>query len=185
MWRSVLEVWFAWSIVGVVASGLLFTAAAWITGHLNERVINRIVLWSRIGLSITFLYGGVVKATNPWYVLGNSIQDFDIGINQNSALLRPLATAIPWIEIVIAILLLFPLRWVVISTGAILMGFLGLGVLAELRGSPVTCGCWGGTMLVGPLWFSEHGGMFLMALAADEVLLMRLLTRRQLAFARV
>jgi len=24
-------------------------------------------------------------------------------------------------------------------------------------------------MLVGPLWFGEHGGMFLVALAADDV----------------
>ena len=150
-------------------------AGARITRRIDERIINRIVLWSRISLSLTFLYSGVVKLTNPWYVLGTSIVDFKVGITESSALLRPLALAIPWGEVAIAILLLFPLRWVVLSTGAILMAFLGLGVASELRGMEVTCGCWGGTMLVGPLWFSEHGGMFLMALTADEVIATRLL----------
>ena len=114
--------------------------------------------------------------TNPWYVLGRSIVDFQVGLTASSPLVHPLAVAIPWIEVVIAILLLFPLRWIVLSTGAILMAFLGLGVAAAWRQMQVTCGCWGGTMLVGPLWFCEHGGMFLMALAADEVLTKRLLT---------
>jgi hypothetical protein len=82
--------------------------------------------------------------------------------------------AIPWIEVAIAVLLLFPSRWVVLATGVILMAFLGLGVTAAWRQMQVACGCWGGTMLVGPLWFGEHGGMFLMALAADSVLTRRL-----------
>ena len=175
MWRSVLEIWIAWSVVALVASGLLFMAGARITRRIDERIINRIVLWSRISLSLTFLYSGVVKLTNPWYVLGTSIVDFKVGITESSALLHPLALVIPWGEVAIAILLFFPLRWVVLSTGAILMAFLGLGVASELRGMQVTCGCWGGTMLVGPLWFSEHGGMFLMALTADQVIATRLL----------
>jgi hypothetical protein len=174
MWRSVLEIWIAWTVVALVAGGMLYAAGASIRGRMDERAINRIVLWSRVALSITFLYSGVVKLTNPWYVLGTSIVEFKVGITEGSAFLRPLAIAIPWAEVVIAILLLFPLRWVVVSTGVILMAFLGLGVSSASRGMQVTCGCWGGTMLVGPLWFSEHGGMFLMALAADDVLLKRI-----------
>jgi len=151
---------------------------AWITGRLSERAIRRIGLCSRIGLSITFLYGGIVKATNPWYVLGRSIVDFQVGFTSTSPLVHPLSVAIPWIEVALGILLLFPLRWVVLSTGAILMAFLGLGVAAAWRQMHVVCGCWGGTMLVGPLWFCEHGGMFLMALAGDDRL-MRRLSRRE------
>jgi len=175
MWRSVLEIWVAWLIVAFVATGLLFTAGAWITGRLNARMIERIALASRIGLSIAFLYGGIVKLTNPWYVLGRSIVDFEVGFTEHSPLVHPLAAAIPWVEIAIAILLLFPIRWVVLTTGAVLMGFLALGVAAAVRQMQVSCGCWGGTMLVGPLWFSEHGAMFVMALAADVVLTRRLL----------
>jgi len=156
----------------------MFTAAAWMTGRIDERIINRIALWSRVGLSITFLYSGLVKVSNPWYVLGSSIVDFKVGITETSVFLHPLSVAIPWAEVAIAILLLFPLRWVVLSTGAILMAFLSLGIASELRGMQVTCGCWGGTMLVGPLWFGEHGGMFLMAIAADQVLATRLLGSR-------
>ena len=174
MWRSVLEIWIARTVVALVAGSLLFTVAARITGRIDERVINRVVLWSRIGLSVTFLYSGLVKLTNP------SIVDFKVGITESSVLLRPLAVVIPWAEVAIAILLLFPLRWVVLSTGAILMAFLGLGVASEMRGMQVACGCWGGTMLVGPLWFGEHGGMFLMALAADKVLARRLLGNAEL-----
>lgn len=180
MWRSILEIWIARAVVALVAGGLLFTGTAWITGHIGERTIRRIVFWSRIGLSLTFLYSGLVKLSNPWYVLASSIVEFKVGITDSSPLLYPLALVIPWAEIAIAILLLFPLRWVVLSTGTILMAFLSLGVASELRGMQVTCGCWGGTMLVGPLWFCEHGGMFLMALAADEVLAMRLLASRKL-----
>ncbi len=175
MWRSELEIWFAWLIVAFVASGFLFTVSAWIMGRLDERLIHRIALASRIGLSIAFLYGGLVKLTNPWYVLGRSIVDFEVGITAHSPLVHPLAVAIPWLEVALAILLLFPLRWVVLTTGAILMAFLGLGVAAAVRQMQVTCGCWGGTMLVGPLWFSEHGAMFVMALAADVGLTKRLL----------
>ncbi len=178
MWRNALEIWVAWSVVALVAGGLLFTAVAWMMGRLDERTIRRIMLCSRIGLSITFLYSGLVKLSNPWYVLGTSIVEFKVGISETSALLRPLAVAIPWAEVAIAILLLFPIRWVVLSTGAILMAFLGLGVASEMRGMQVTCGCWGGSMLVGPLWFGEHGGMFLMALAADRVFAKRLLAGR-------
>jgi len=168
MWRSVLEIWIAWLVVTLVAVGLLYTAVARIRGRLDERTLNRIMLWSRIGLSITFLYSGLVKLSNPWYVLATSIVEFKVGITESSALLHPLALIIPWAEVAVAILLLFPIRWVVISTGAILMAFLSLGVASALRGMQVTCGCWGGTMLVGPLWFCEHGGMFLMALGADH-----------------
>jgi len=179
MWRSVLEIWIAWLVVALVAGGLLFIASARITGRIDERTIHRIVLWSRISLSLTFLYSGLVKLSNPWYVLATSIVDFKVGFTESSALLRPLALVIPWGEVAIAILLLFPLRWVVLSTGAILMAFLGLGVASELRGMQVACGCWGGTMLVGPLWFCEHGGMFLMALAADKAFATRLLASRE------
>lgn len=175
MWRSVLEIWIAWSVVALVACGLLFIAVAWITHRLDERSIRRIAKWSRIGLSLTFLYSGLVKITNPWYVLGRSIVDFQVGIGPESPLVHPLSVAIPWLEVALAILLLFPLRWVVLATGAILMTFLGLGVTAAWRQMQVACGCWGGTMLVGPLWFAEHGSMFLMALAADPVFALRFL----------
>lgn len=175
MWRSVLEIWVAWGIVAVVACGLLFAGGARIARRLDERLLNRIVMCSRIGLSITFLYSALVKMTNPWYVLGRSIVEFQVGFDAKSALVHPLAVAIPWFELAIAILLLFPLRWVVLSTGAILMAFLGLGVAAAWRQMQVSCGCWGGTMMVGPLWFCEHGGMFLMALAADRVFAKRIL----------
>jgi len=60
-------------------------------------------------------------------VLATEIVDFEVGINESSALLRPLALVIPWSEVAIAILLLFPLRWVVFKTGAILIVFLSLG----------------------------------------------------------
>ncbi|MGB6941030.1 MAG: MauE/DoxX family redox-associated membrane protein [Bryobacteraceae bacterium] len=180
MWRSVLEIWIAWTVVALVTASLLFTAAAKITGHIDERMIHWIGFWSRMGLSLTFLYSGMVKLTNPWYVLAASIVDFKVGIAESSALLHPLAVVIPWAEVAIAILLLFPLRWVVLSTGAILMAFLGLGVASEMRDIQVACGCWGGSMLVGPLWFCEHGGMFVMALAADKVLATRLLAGTEL-----
>ncbi len=124
----------------------------------------------------------MIKLTNPWYVLASSIVDFKVGITEGSALLRPLAMVIPWGEIAIAILLLFPLRWAVVSTGVILMAFLGLGVASETRGMQVACGCWGGTMLVGPLWFCEHGGMFLMAFAADKSFATRLLAGKDTTF---
>jgi hypothetical protein len=150
---------------------------AWITRRLDERAIRRIALWSRIGLSNIFLYSGLVKVTNPLYVLGQPMVQFQVGITSTSPLVHPLAVATPWIEVAIAMLLLFPLRWVLVSTGVILMAFLGLGVAAVWRQMQVACGCWGGTMLVGPLWFREHGGMLLMALAADDVIAKRLLTR--------
>jgi len=169
MWRSVLEIWVAWSVVALVASGLLFIAVAKLTGRISPGTINRIVFWSRMVLAATFLYSAFVKLTNPWFVLATSIVDFKVGITENSPFLYPLAVAIPWAELTVGILLLFPIRWVVLSTGAILMAFLSLGVASSLRGMQVACGCWGGTMLVGPLWFCEHGGMFLMALTADRV----------------
>ena len=173
MWRSVVEIWVAWLIVATVAGGLVLLVGAWIAGRIDDRLLQRIALASRIGLSITFLYGGLIKLTNPWEVLGKSIVQFDVGIGARSAILHPLAVAIPWGEVVLAVLLLFPLRWVVVTTGAILMAFLGLGVAAAVRDMQVACGCWGGTMLVGPLWFCEHGGMFLMAVAADHAFMRR------------
>lgn len=175
MWRSALEIWVAWLVVAVVAGGLLYAAGAWVTGRIDERIVERLGLWSRIGLSVTFLYSGLVKLTNPWYVLATSIVEFKVGITETSRLLHPVSIMVPWIEVAIAILLVFRLRWVVLATGTVLMAFLALGVASALRGMQVTCGCWGGTMLVGPLWFCEHGGMFLMALAADDVLTKRLL----------
>ena len=174
MWRSELEIWVAWLIVALASGGVLFIGGAWLTGRLGERMIRRVTLCSRIVLSIVFLYGGLVKVTNPWTTLGRSIVEFHVGINADSSWVHPLSLAIPWIEVAIGVLLLFPLRWVVLSASVILMAFLGLGVTAAWRQMHVTCGCWGGTMLVGPLWFGEHGGMFLMALAGDNVLARRI-----------
>ena len=133
--------------------------------------MHRIALFCRLTLAATFMYSGVVKLMNPWYKLAASIIDFRVGITEQTPFLHALSVAIPWSEVVIAILLLFPLRWVIVSSGALLMAFLSLGVASELRGMTVVCGCWGGDMLVGPLWFLEHGAMFVGALVADEKLL--------------
>ena len=175
MWRSVLEIWVAWLIVALASGAVLYVGGAWVTGRLGERMVHRIALWSRIALSIAFLYSAIVKITNPWTTLGRSIVEFQVGITSDSPWVHPLSVAIPWVEVAIAVLLLFPLRWVVLSTSVILMAFLGLGVTVAWRQMQVACGCFGGEMLVGPLWFGEHGGMFLMALAADSVLAKRLL----------
>lgn len=118
--------------------GLLYVVGARITGRMDAVTVGRMALWSRIGLSVTLLYSGLVKVTNPWYVLGRSIVDFKVGFTSDSPLVQPLSVAIPC-------------------------------VAAAWRQMQVARGCWGGTMLIGPLWFCEHGGMFLMALAADEV----------------
>ena len=133
MWRSELEIRIAWLIVALVTGGLLFTAGARMAGRLDERTMNRIVLCSRIGLSVIFLYGGLVKLTNPWIVLASSITEFKVGITWDSVLLHPLAVAIPWAEVGIAILLLFPCAGWCSTPGAVLAGFLGLGVAS-------TCG---------------------------------------------
>jgi len=133
--------------------------------------MHRVALYFRLALAATFLYAGIVKLMNPWYKLAASIIDFRVGFTEQSPLLHPLSVAIPWAEVLIAVLLIFPWRWVIVSSSAILFAFLSLGVVSEARGMTVVCGCWGGDMLVGPLWFLEHGAMFVGAVVADEKLL--------------
>jgi hypothetical protein len=53
--------------------------------------------------------------------LAATIVDFKIGISESSGRLHPLALVIPWGEVVIAILSLFPLRWAVLTIGAMLV----------------------------------------------------------------
>lgn len=151
-------------------------AQSWFSLH-NFAALNR------VALAIIFLYAGAIKLIHPWYQFAASIADFRVGIPE--AWLHPLAVWIPIVEIVLALMLFFPWPRIVTTTSIILMFFLALGVMAEFRGLNVTCGCFGGGMKVGPLWFLAHGGMFVVALSADETILQKSsqLFRRRVANA--
>ncbi|MEV4603574.1 MauE/DoxX family redox-associated membrane protein [Amycolatopsis sp. NPDC049253] len=105
-------------------------------------MLDTIGTLARLGLAAVWLISGAIKLAAPGQTF-IAVQAYDV---LPSALVRPVATALPLVELVLGLLLLFGLatRWV--ATAALVMLAVLVAGIAQswARGLSIDCGCFGG-----------------------------------------
>ncbi|MEV0069442.1 MULTISPECIES: MauE/DoxX family redox-associated membrane protein [unclassified Amycolatopsis] len=105
-------------------------------------MLDTIGTLARLGLAAVWLVSGAIKLASPGQTF-IAVQAYDV---LPSALVRPVATALPLVELVLGLLLLFGLatRWV--ATAALVMLAVLVAGIAQswARGLSIDCGCFGG-----------------------------------------
>jgi uncharacterized membrane protein YphA (DoxX/SURF4 family) len=137
----------------------------------------------RAGCGSVLLWAGIAKALDRQ----GSILTVDAYNVLPTGLVRPVATALPWIEIAIGVFLVLGLfvRFSGIGTAALTLVFVAALGQAKARGLPIDCGCFGGGGPgTGVGWFDIvrdlpllAGGIFLALWPGQRLQLDRLLTR--------
>lgn len=138
----------------------------------ERRTLRLLRLASRVTLGGILLWAGLVKVWDQ--------QGMALAVDSYQLLpewtVRPLAAALPWIEIALGTFLVLGLfvRFSAVATGALLLAFLvGMGQ-AKARGLAIDCGCFGGG---GPgegvSWFDLGRDLALMGVTAMVMLLPR------------
>ena len=112
------------------------------------RVRDVIGTVARLGLAAVWLVSGVLKAIDPdaTYV---AVRAYDVLPKAGVAVV---ATALPWLEIVLGLLLLAGVatRAVAVASAALLVVFVAGVTQAWARGLSIDCGCFGGGGAVEP-----------------------------------
>ncbi|HEY0638183.1 MAG TPA: MauE/DoxX family redox-associated membrane protein [Pseudonocardiaceae bacterium] len=103
---------------------------------------------ARIGLAGIWLVSGVLKALEPEQTY-LAVAAYDV---LPTGLVDPVATALPFLEIALGVLLLvgFGTRAVAVTSAAVLLVFIAGVVQAWARGLSIDCGCFGGGGEVAP-----------------------------------
>lgn len=103
---------------------------------------------ARLGLAAVWLVSGVLKAIDPdaTYV---AVRAYDVLPKAGVAVV---ATALPWLEIVLGLLLLagVAVRTVAVASAMLLLVFVAGVTQAWARGLSIDCGCFGGGGAVEP-----------------------------------
>jgi uncharacterized membrane protein YphA (DoxX/SURF4 family) len=111
-------------------------------GWRRDRVLQWLTVAARLVLAVIFLWAGLAKAVDRQ----SSILAVDAYRVVPAALVRPVATALPWVEIAVGLFLVLGLfvRFAGISAGALLLVFISGMAQAKARGLRIDCGCFGG-----------------------------------------
>lgn len=135
----------------------------------------RILHWlCRLFLGGVFIYSGYVK-------VGATLQ-FAVAIMGYrlvpEKLVLPLATYLPWIEIVLGLLILsgLKIRYVSMGTAGLLLFFIAVLAITYFRGIKANCGCFGFGDRITPLTIARDCLFLIPAifLAVEDWLLVRL-----------
>jgi hypothetical protein len=132
-----------------------------------------VLMLIRVALGVIFLYSGVEKIAHPYIFLAN-VYDFEL---TGPGLGMLVAMVLPWLELFLAIALIFNLFPGGALLGGALLGILFVGVQASaiVRGLSVNCGCFGPdeAKLVGLFTFARTCFIALAAFAAWLIYLNR------------
>ncbi|MFI5614632.1 MauE/DoxX family redox-associated membrane protein [Amycolatopsis sp. NPDC051903] len=105
-------------------------------------MLDTIGTLARLGLAAVWLVSGAVKLADPGQTF-IAVKAYDL---LPPDLIRPVATALPLVELVLGLLLLFGLatRWVA-AAALVLLAVLVAGIAQSwARGLSIDCGCFGG-----------------------------------------
>jgi putative oxidoreductase len=106
-------------------------------------VFSRHLAWRilEVAIGFLFIYTGALKAWDPVGFAGD-IDNYHI---VPWVVAAPMAFYLPWLEIICGVALLFrrATAAALAITGALMLVFIGAGVIARMRGIDVSCGCFG------------------------------------------
>ena len=123
----------------------------------------RILHWAcRLFLAGVFLYSGYIKVQSPLEFAG-ALSGYKLFPD---ALIFPMATYFPWLEIALGVLFLigWKIRYVAIGGAALLLVFTVLLTVTYLRGIDANCGCFGFGDRISPRTIARDSLMLLPAL---------------------
>lgn len=112
----------------------------------------------RLGLALVFGYAAWVKVREPWIVFAMSIDAYHV-LPQWGVIAA--AHALPWIELLLALVLLTG-RWqraALPAASLLLAVFFSLMVRSYVRGEAIDCGCFGPGEAISPITLLRDGGL--------------------------
>ena len=138
------------------------TLSRWRSSHVAFKTLSRwrsspwLLLFLRVALGLTFLYAGVSKLRQPWYVFAGMIDNYGLIPPSVS---EPIARTLPAVEAVLGVTLVVGLYRKLASTIAVgtLAFFFVLMLQAYLRGLKIDCGCLGAGQTLGPKTLLRDG----------------------------
>jgi uncharacterized membrane protein YphA (DoxX/SURF4 family) len=121
-----------------------------------------LVITARFALAAVFLWAAYTKLRDPWMIFAMEIDAMHV---VPGAMLEPVARVMPWVEALLAVLLVvgIQLRYVASAATALLAGFFGLLFFLYLRGFQGDCGCFGPGEQLGPRTLVRDGALVLLA----------------------
>jgi uncharacterized membrane protein YphA (DoxX/SURF4 family) len=140
----------------------------------RSRLVRTLLLVVRVVIGAVFGYAAWAKLRDPWQLFAMSVDAYhllpDWGVNV-------VARALPWLELLLAIVLIAGV-WRRVSTTVasfLLALFFALMVRAYLRGEQINCGCFGAGEAISPLTMLRDGAL----LAASLLLTVRSFLHRK------
>jgi uncharacterized membrane protein YphA (DoxX/SURF4 family) len=112
----------------------------------------------RLGLAAVFGYAAWVKLREPWIVFAMSVDAYHV-LPQWGVI--AVARGLPWIELLLALLLLAGMwkRVTMPAASLLLAVFFSLMVRAYVRGEAIDCGCFGPGEAISPITLLRDGGL--------------------------
>ncbi len=127
-----------------------------------------LILVLRLFLAAVFLYAAYTKLRQPYLLFAMSIDAYQL-LPEWAVL--TLARAIPWLELLLGILLAtgYGLRYAAAGATLLLGLFLGVMLLAYVKGMGIDCGCFGLGEKISPATLTRDG--LLLALSCSLTVL--------------
>jgi hypothetical protein len=127
-------------------------------------MVSRSNLWRaglvvlRLGLAAVFGFAAWVKLREPWIVFAMSVDAYHV-LPQWGVIAA--ARALPWIELLLAVVLLTGLwqRMAMPAASLLLAVFFSLMVRSYILGEAIDCGCFGPGEAISPLTLLRDGGL--------------------------
>jgi uncharacterized membrane protein YphA (DoxX/SURF4 family) len=112
----------------------------------------------RLGLAVEFGYAAWAKLRDPWIVFAMSVDAYHV-LPQWGVIAA--ARTLPWIELLLAVLLLAGLwqRVTMPAASLLLAVFFSLMMRSYMRGEGIDCGCFGPGEAISPVTLLRDGGL--------------------------
>jgi uncharacterized membrane protein YphA (DoxX/SURF4 family) len=123
-----------------------------------RRLVRVALLILRVGLAAVFGYAAWTKLREPWMLFAMSVDAYHVLPEWGAV---AVARTLPWIELLLALLLLAG-RWqrVVMPAASVLLAvFFSLMVRSYVRGEAIDCGCFGPGEAISPITLLRDGGL--------------------------
>ena len=117
----------------------------------------------RLGLAVVFAYAAWTKLRQPWMLFAMSVDAYHVLPEWGAV---AVARTLPWIELLLAVVLLAGLwQRVAMPVASLLLAvFFSLMVRSYVRGEGIDCGCFGPGEAISPVTLLRDGSLLAAAL---------------------
>lgn len=121
-------------------------------------MLRTALLILRLGLAVVFGYAAWTKLREPWMLFAMSVDAYHVLPEWGAVVV---ARTLPWVELLLAVLLLVGLwqRVTMPAASLLLAVFFLLMVRSYIRGEAIDCGCFGPGEAISPITLLRDGGL--------------------------